>query len=74
MLRILSQKKSRAFYNRHAGQTRPVLIERSKEEGRVSGYTDNYIKVDLPAVDHQLNSIVQVEISDVTAPMTLSAR
>ncbi len=73
MLRILSQKKSRAFYARHAGQTRPVLIERSKEEGRVSGYTDNYIKVDLPALEHPLNRIVHIEISEETAAMTWSA-
>lgn len=62
ILRNLSEKKARAFYARHAGQTRPVLIERSKTEGRVTGYTDNYIRVDLPASGHQLNEIVEVEL------------
>lgn len=51
MLRILSQKKKRAFYEQFVGQTKPVLIEHSKEEGMVTGFTDNYIKVTMPESD-----------------------
>jgi threonylcarbamoyladenosine tRNA methylthiotransferase MtaB len=62
MLRILSEKKRQAFYRQHAGQVRAVLVERSKKEGMVTGFTDNYIKVELPADSFQVNEIVQVQI------------
>lgn len=44
-LRILSEKKKRAFYSQHAGTTRPVLWEPSKISGMMTGFTDNYVKV-----------------------------
>jgi len=42
-LRILSEKKKRAFYNSHLGQQRPVLFEKSKRDGVMTGFSDNYI-------------------------------
>ena len=47
MLRNLSYKKSNAFAERHAGQTRKVLFEGEKN-GMLEGYTDNYIRVMTP--------------------------
>lgn len=48
MLRILSNKKKRAFYDKFIGDSRSVLLEHSKQEGMMSGFTDNYIKVSIP--------------------------
>lgn len=45
MLRILSEKKKRAFYSKFEGDEREVIWEESKTPGMVSGWTDNYIKV-----------------------------
>lgn len=47
MLRILSEKKRRAFYEQHIGAQRPVLVESTKSDTALTGYTDNYIKVNL---------------------------
>ena len=48
ILRELSNKKRTAFYRAHLGESMPVLFEQSKQEGKMTGYTDNYIKVVLP--------------------------
>ncbi len=45
MLRILSEKKKRAFYKSQLGQVRPVLFEAENKEGFILGYTDNYVRV-----------------------------
>ena len=45
MLRILSEKKKRAFYESQLGQVRPVLFEAENKEGFMLGYTDNYVRV-----------------------------
>ena len=47
MLRILSEKKKRYFYEQHLGESRPVLFEKDSEGDTMSGFTDNYIKVAL---------------------------
>jgi threonylcarbamoyladenosine tRNA methylthiotransferase MtaB len=48
MLRILSEKKRRAFYQQFLGQTREVLFEKHKNSAFLTGFTDNYIKIELP--------------------------
>ncbi|MCL4133498.1 UNVERIFIED_CONTAM: hypothetical protein GTU68_046330, partial [Idotea baltica] len=45
MLRILSEKKRRNFYEQHVGEKRPILFEGKEESGDIFGFTDNYIKV-----------------------------
>lgn len=45
MLRILSEKKRRAFYEQFIGQERSVLFEGENRGGYILGYTDNYIRV-----------------------------
>lgn len=57
VLRNLSYKKLQYFTEQHQGQTRPVLFESAKQDGTISGYTDNYIKVDtsyLPELENQI--------------------
>ena len=48
MLRILSEKKRRAFYQQFEHQTMPVLWEDSETNGYMFGFTPNYIKVTKP--------------------------
>ena len=48
MLRILSEKKRRHFYSQFIGQTREVLFEASKDKTKCSGFTDNYIRIEIP--------------------------
>ena len=43
----LSNEKLRTHYNIYIGQTRPVLLEHSREVGVFHGFTDNYIRVEI---------------------------
>ncbi len=48
MLRGLSVKKRRAFYESQLGKTKTVLFESENKEGFMVGFTENYIKVKTP--------------------------
>lgn len=65
MLNILSEKKRRYFYEQHLEEKRQVLFEESKTDGRMSGFTDNYIRVDLPLETNLLNKIATVSLATV---------
>ncbi len=64
MLTILSEKKRRHFYNENLGRRREVLFEGSREAGRMSGFTDNYIKID---TDIDLDLINQLGVVQLMA-------
>ncbi|MBR4048594.1 MAG: tRNA (N(6)-L-threonylcarbamoyladenosine(37)-C(2))-methylthiotransferase MtaB [Bacteroides sp.] len=56
----ISDEKTKAFYQRHIGQTMPVLLERSKPGTPMHGFTPNYIRVEVPhnnALDNQLRQL-----------------
>lgn len=60
-LLALSEVKRKDFYKRHIGQTRPVLWEQAKPGCALHGFTDNYIRMELPASipgkDNQINLV-----------------
>ena len=62
ILRNLSERKKRAFYAKHAGERRPVLFEHSKKEGLMAGFTDNYVKIEMPENKEWINQIKEVEV------------
>lgn len=62
MLTILSEKKRREFYKQHLGQQRPVLFEQHKNKRLMSGYTDNYIRIEAPFDPAYLNGIAEVTL------------
>ncbi|WP_297337063.1 tRNA (N(6)-L-threonylcarbamoyladenosine(37)-C(2))-methylthiotransferase MtaB [Algoriphagus sp.] len=45
MLRILSEKKRRQFYEQNLGKTFTVLFEEDVVDGKMHGFTENYIRV-----------------------------
>ena len=47
VLRMLSAKKNAEFTDRFAGSVRPVLFESSLPNGKIAGFTDNYIRVEV---------------------------
>ena len=65
MLTILSDKKRRAHYERHLGEVRPVLLERSKTDGILHGFTDNYVKVSFPADEAWVNHLVEMRLTKI---------
>jgi threonylcarbamoyladenosine tRNA methylthiotransferase MtaB len=44
----LSEDRLNAFYTRHAGRTANVLFEHTRKGGMMYGFTENYIKVEIP--------------------------
>ena len=64
MLRMLSEKKRRHFYNEQLGQKRPVLFE-SIKEGYIIGHTDNYVKVKLKDKSKIINTIKHVNLLEI---------
>ena len=65
MLRILSAKKLRHFYEQHLGETRIVLIEGDNKGGFMHGFTDNYIKVKTPFNSLLINQLRQVSLKEL---------
>lgn len=65
MLHILSDKKRRAFYEAHSGNEREVLLEAEKEGDMMHGFTDNYIKVQVPFDQNLVNKTVKVYLKHI---------
>lgn len=61
MLRILSQKKKRAFYDQQQGIQETVLWEGDNHEGMMHGFTSNYVKVKKPFVAEDTNTLEPIE-------------
>jgi threonylcarbamoyladenosine tRNA methylthiotransferase MtaB len=68
-LRMLSEKKKRAFYQRFFQQERSILWESVNEDGRMMGYTDNYIRLSKPFDLEQVNTIESVVMDNNTIKM-----
>lgn len=64
-LRILSEKKKRAFYDQYIGEERSILFERSKEDGMMSGHTDNYLKIIAPYDESMINTIKKATLTEI---------
>jgi threonylcarbamoyladenosine tRNA methylthiotransferase MtaB len=62
MLRGLSAKKRRAFYESQIGATRKVLFESENKAGYIHGFTDNYVKVKSPWNPELVNTLHDVEL------------
>lgn len=62
MLRILSAKKLRSFYEKNLNTTRKVIFEHENRNGFMFGYSDNYIKVKLPYDPELVNRITAIDI------------
>ncbi|MBK8497777.1 MAG: tRNA (N(6)-L-threonylcarbamoyladenosine(37)-C(2))-methylthiotransferase MtaB [Flavobacteriales bacterium] len=61
-LRILSSKLQRAFHERHLGSMRNVIFESEDVEGRMCGYTDNYLRVTMAYDAALVNRVVPVRL------------
>ena len=72
MLRILSEKKRLHFYRQFEGQSRPVLFEAHKNKQLISGFTDNYIKVESAYQSGLINEVVEVKMGAVNEDGNMS--
>jgi len=62
MLRGLSVKKRRAFYESQIGTSRTVLFESENKEGYIYGFTENYVKVKTPWNPELVNTLHNIEL------------
>lgn len=58
----ISDRKLQNFYNRFEGQTRNVLFEDNKVNNSICGFTDNYIRVEIPFDAQLANQIVPIKL------------
>ncbi len=65
-LRNLSTKKKLQFYQNHIGTNRKVLFEHAKQKGMMTGFTDNYIKIQMPYSQEAINTLSKVTLSEIT--------
>lgn len=65
MLRGLSVKKRRAFYESQLGNTLTVLFEGENKEGYIHGFTENYVKVKTPWNPELVNTLHTVQLTKI---------
>ena len=65
MLRGLSAKKRRSFYESQLGNTLTVLFENENKEGYINGFTENYVKVKTPWDPELVNTLHEVTLTNI---------
>lgn len=63
----MSEEKTQAFYASHIGEVKEVLFEKAPRGKAMHGFTDNYIRVELPATlskEEYDNEIMMVRLKD----------
>ena len=65
MLRGLSVKKRRAFYESQIGSQRTVLFESENKEGYIHGFTENYVKVKTPWNPELVNTLQEINLTKI---------
>ncbi len=65
MLRGLSVKKRRAFYESQIGTNRTVLFEAENKEGYIHGFTENYVKVKTPWNPELVNTLHEINLTRI---------
>lgn len=65
MLRGLSVKKRRAFYESQIGTNRTVLFESENKEGYIHGFTENYVKVKTPWNPELVNILHDIQLTKI---------
>jgi len=65
MLRGLSVKLRRAFYESQIDTIRTVLFEGENKKGYIHGFTENYVKVKTPWDPALVNTVAEVRLRDI---------
>lgn len=72
MLRILSEKKKMAFYQTQLGKMLPVLWEHENKDGKMFGFTENYVRVQKDFDAASVNQIEFLKLDRIEADGTVS--
>lgn len=65
MLRVLSAKKRRAFYESQLGKEKEVLWEGNFKDGFITGFTENYVKVKTHWNPELVNTRQKVKLQNI---------
>lgn len=65
MLRILSEKKRRKFYEENIGNSAVVLFEDDVEDGMIHGFTQNYVRVTAKYDPLLINELKNVQLTGI---------
>ena len=74
MLRILSEKKKMEFYRTQIGKTLPVLWEHENRNGKMYGFTENYVRVQKPFDQNLVNQIELLTLGEILEDGSVSAK
>ncbi|UKB84818.1 tRNA (N(6)-L-threonylcarbamoyladenosine(37)-C(2))-methylthiotransferase MtaB [Chryseobacterium sp. MEBOG06] len=74
MLRILSEKKKMAFYQTQLGKTLPVLWEHENKDGKMFGFTENYVRVQKDFDSAFVNQIEFLNLEKILSDGTVSVQ
>lgn len=72
MLRTLSEKKKRFFYEQNIGKSFTALLEDDVENGMMHGFTENYLRVNVPYDQNLVNKLVKVRLENLLENMVIS--
>ncbi len=68
----LSARKLRAFSESQQGSVRPVLFEEITKTGRLTGWTDNYLRVEVPYRPETLHRVEHVKLVSLLPSGTMA--
>lgn len=74
LMLAVSERKLDGFTRRFTGSVRPVLLEHPREGHPLSGFTDNYLKVEITGIDSQLAEALDNTIAPVYIGKPISER
>lgn len=63
---LLSNSKRHQFIMSQMGSTRKVLWESTNHDGIMQGWTDNYIRLQMPYDESKINTLTELKISEAT--------
>ncbi len=65
MLRVLSAKKRRYFYEQQLGSKRKVIFEGENKDGFMFGFTENYVRVKAPYKQEWVNQLKDCQLNTI---------
>lgn len=74
MLRILSEKKKMVFYQAQLGKSLPVLWEHENKDGKMFGFTENYVRVQKDFDPASVNKIEFLNLEKILSDGTVSVQ
>ncbi|MCI5058664.1 MAG: tRNA (N(6)-L-threonylcarbamoyladenosine(37)-C(2))-methylthiotransferase MtaB [Flavobacteriales bacterium] len=73
-LQILSSKLKRSFYEKYIGSEHSVLFEAKNDDGNITGFTENYIKVKHTFDSALVNSVKKVKLTKIDSDGLMHAK